>query len=87
MIREPAIEIINYLKNLDLTLPAYRFVLCKKYYNYIFVNSFYEIGNLILNLYIKKGGNQNGTGKRSTLFHLLHYCYKDDWLIIHNKIM
>jgi hypothetical protein len=29
MIRKPAIEIINYLKNIDLSLPAYRFILCK----------------------------------------------------------
>lgn len=29
MIRQPAVEIINYLKNLDLSQPAYRFVLCK----------------------------------------------------------
>lgn len=56
MIRKPAIEIINYLKNIDLSLPTYRFLLY---------------------------GSQNGTGKRSTLFHLLHYCQKDNWLIIH----
>lgn len=29
MIRKPAVEIISYLKNLDLTKPAVRFILCK----------------------------------------------------------
>ncbi|RNA01030.1 28S ribosomal mitochondrial [Brachionus plicatilis] len=56
MIRQPGVEIINYLKNLDLSLPAYRFVLY---------------------------GTQNGTGKRSTLLHILHYCHKDNWLLFH----
>ena len=30
MIRTPAIEIINYLKKIDLSQPAYRFILCRK---------------------------------------------------------
>lgn len=55
MIRKPAVEIINYLKEIDLTKPAYRFILY---------------------------GENNGTGKRSTLFHIMHYCQKDNWLII-----
>lgn len=55
MIRKPAVEIINYLKNLDLTKPAVRFILF---------------------------GEQTGIGKRSTLFHLMHYAYLDNWLTI-----
>jgi hypothetical protein len=29
MIREPAVEIINLIKNLDASKPAYRFILCE----------------------------------------------------------
>ncbi len=31
-----------------------------------------------------KDGEETGTGKRSTLFHVLHHCYKaGDWLLVH----
>lgn len=55
MIRKPAVEIINFLKNIDLSNPAYRFILY---------------------------GLKDGIGKRSSLMHVTHYCYKDNWLII-----
>jgi hypothetical protein len=29
MIRKPAVELINYIKKLDLSNPAYRFILCE----------------------------------------------------------
>jgi hypothetical protein len=32
--------------------------------------------------FILKVGEQNGVGKRSTLFHLMHYAYLDNWLTI-----
>jgi hypothetical protein len=31
MIRKPAVEIINYIKQLDLSNPAYKFFLCNRF--------------------------------------------------------
>jgi len=41
MIRKPAIEIINYIKNMDFSRPVYKFVLCNVL-----------IFNLIIRLYV-----------------------------------
>ena len=80
MIRTPAIEIINYLKKIDLSQPAYRFILCRRK---IFFERFL-VTIKHLNWFNKlQDGLQNGTGKKCSLFHLLHYAHKDNWLIVH----
>ncbi|XP_066256486.1 small ribosomal subunit protein mS29 [Euwallacea similis] len=55
MVREPSIEVINYLKSIDYNKPAVRFVLYGK------------VGN----------------GKSLSLAHILHYAYKNNFLIVH----
>lgn len=55
MIRKPAVDIINYIRNTDFTKPVNRYVL---------------YGTL-------------GTGKSSTIAHLLHYAYASKFLIVH----
>lgn len=55
MVREPALEISSYLKEINFSHPAVRFVIYGKF----------------------------GTGKSSTLAHLLHYGYLSKFLILH----
>ncbi|CAH1962968.1 unnamed protein product [Acanthoscelides obtectus] len=55
MIRQPALDVINCMKNIDYNKPAVRFV-----------------------LYGKKG-----TGKSLAMAHILHYAFKQDFLIVH----
>nr|CAH7753745.1 unnamed protein product [Callosobruchus chinensis] len=55
MVRKPALDVINCIKNIDYSKPAVRFV-----------------------LYGKKG-----TGKSLCLAHILHYAFKQDFLIVH----
>ena len=78
MVREPAIELINYLKNVDLNMPAYRFIICKLFNLNLILNYLFQFSYVFF-----KDGTQEGTGKRSTLFHALHYAKRDNWLIIH----
>ncbi|XP_055979608.1 small ribosomal subunit protein mS29 isoform X1 [Sorex fumeus] len=55
MVRSPALELIQYLKNTNFTHPAVRYVLY----------------------------GEKGTGKTLSLCHVIHFCAKQDWLILH----
>uniref|UniRef100_A0A7N4NKT5 Small ribosomal subunit protein mS29 n=1 Tax=Sarcophilus harrisii TaxID=9305 RepID=A0A7N4NKT5_SARHA len=55
MVREPALELLHYLKNTNFANPAIRYVLY----------------------------GEKGTGKTLTLCHAVHFCAKQDWLILH----
>ncbi|XP_053743635.1 28S ribosomal protein S29, mitochondrial [Synchiropus splendidus] len=55
MVRQPALEVISYLKNVDASKPVQRFV-------------FYGL---------------KGSGKTMSLFHTVHYCYTQGWLVLH----
>ncbi|XP_020847245.1 small ribosomal subunit protein mS29 isoform X2 [Phascolarctos cinereus] len=55
MVREPAVELLHYLKKTNFANPAIRYVLY----------------------------GEKGTGKTLTLCHAVHFCAKQDWLIMH----
>ncbi|XP_055523372.1 28S ribosomal protein S29, mitochondrial [Wyeomyia smithii] len=55
MVRQPAVEIIDYLRRTDFQRPANRFVLYGK----------------------------DGTGKSLVLAHLLHYGFKQEFVLVH----
>uniref|UniRef100_U5ESZ8 Small ribosomal subunit protein mS29 n=1 Tax=Corethrella appendiculata TaxID=1370023 RepID=U5ESZ8_9DIPT len=57
MVRQPAVEIIQHIKNTNFERPANRFVLYGK----------------------------NGTGKSLALAHLIHFCYQQEFVIVHVK--
>lgn len=42
-----------------------------------------EYSNLLFKflVYIFIDGEQEGTGKRSTVLHIMHYCFNDNWLL------
>ncbi|XP_042296723.1 28S ribosomal protein S29, mitochondrial isoform X2 [Sceloporus undulatus] len=55
MVREPALELISYLKCTNFSHPAIRYVIY----------------------------GEKTTGKTMTLCHAIHYCAKQNWLILH----
>lgn len=76
MVRDPALEIINYIKHTDLSKPVNRYVLCTS-----LIYTWH--GNLIImNLFITTDG-EKGAGKSLSLAHILHYVYLNDYLIVH----
>ncbi|XP_037354832.1 28S ribosomal protein S29, mitochondrial isoform X1 [Talpa occidentalis] len=55
MVRNPALELLHYLKNTNFAHPAIRYVLY----------------------------GEKGTGKTLSLCHIIHFCAKQNWLILH----
>ncbi|CAG5125507.1 unnamed protein product [Candidula unifasciata] len=55
MVRRPSVELISYIKNINLNHPVHRFV-----------------------LYGRKGA-----GKTCVMNHVMHACYRDNWIIVH----
>ncbi|KAM9686590.1 small ribosomal subunit protein mS29 isoform 4-T6 [Trichechus inunguis] len=55
MVRKPALELLQYLKNTNFAHPAVRYILY----------------------------GEKGTGKTLSLCHVVHFCAKQDWLILH----
>ncbi|XP_035227409.1 28S ribosomal protein S29, mitochondrial-like isoform X1 [Stegodyphus dumicola] len=55
MVREPALEVIAFLKNANYSHPALRFVIY----------------------------GRNGTGKTTTLMHIVHFGYQAEYLLVH----
>ncbi|XP_063001933.1 small ribosomal subunit protein mS29 [Elgaria multicarinata webbii] len=55
MVREPAVELLTYLKHTNLAHPVLRYVIY----------------------------GEKGTGKTMTLCHAIHYCARQNWLILH----
>ncbi|XP_072493906.1 small ribosomal subunit protein mS29 isoform X3 [Notamacropus eugenii] len=55
MVREPALELLHYLRSTNFANPAIRYVIY----------------------------GEKGTGKTLTLCHAVHFCAKQNWLIMH----
>lgn len=55
MVRNPALELLHYLRNTNFAHPAVRYVLY----------------------------GEKGTGKTLSLCHSIHFCAKQDWMIVH----
>ncbi|XP_066466352.1 small ribosomal subunit protein mS29 [Tiliqua scincoides] len=55
MVRQPALELISYLKHTNVAHPAVRYILY----------------------------GEKSTGKTMALCHAIHYCARQDWLILH----
>ncbi|KAF7663037.1 hypothetical protein LDENG_00220460 [Lucifuga dentata] len=55
MVRQPALEVISYLKKTDFSKPAVRYL-------------FYGL---------------KGSGKTMSLCHTVHFCYAQEWLVLH----
>ncbi|GAB0200839.1 28S ribosomal protein S29, mitochondrial [Grus japonensis] len=67
MVRKPALELFTYLKNSNFAHPAVRYVICIFY----------------LLLDVRVGDGEKGTGKTMTLCHVVHYCTRQGWLVLH----
>ncbi|KAM6106447.1 LOW QUALITY PROTEIN: small ribosomal subunit protein mS29 [Pterocles gutturalis] len=86
MVRKPALE-LRYLKNSNFAHPAVRYVICIfshlldgrmpikcKQYKLIFWR---------FSLTVCVGDGERGTGKTMTLCHVVHYCTRQGWLVVH----
>ncbi|KAM8794277.1 small ribosomal subunit protein mS29 [Eudromia elegans] len=89
MVRKPALELLAYLKNSSFANPAIRYVICifyhsadcrlqakhkQKWQGFLF-------WRLSLTVHVEDG--EKGTGKTMTLCHVVHYCARQGWLVLH----
>ncbi|EMP28002.1 28S ribosomal protein S29 [Chelonia mydas] len=97
MVRKPALELLGYLKSTNLAHPAIRYVICilssfavlqnldgkKRLFCTPQKNHSLETLYLRFSLTVYAGDGEKGTGKTMTLCHAVHYCAKQDWLVLH----
>ncbi|XP_054662049.1 28S ribosomal protein S29, mitochondrial isoform X7 [Grus americana] len=89
MVRKPALELFTYLKNSNFAHPAVRYVIC---IFYLLLDGRMQIKCKEeklkrffwrLSLTVRVGDGEKGTGKTMTLCHVVHYCTRQGWLVLH----
>lgn len=74
MIRQPSIDIIKLMKQINWSLPPLKVVLCK-YFNSIILPIF------LMNICIEVPA-EAGVGMTLCLFHVIHYAFRKKMLLV-----
>ncbi|KAJ6656950.1 hypothetical protein lerEdw1_002951 [Lerista edwardsae] len=81
MVRPPALELINYLQHANFTHPAVRYVFCILLSDAVLDPSQQRLKSQDSDICLPYG--EKGVGKTMALCHVVHYCARQDWLILH----
>lgn len=84
LIREPALEIMNYLKNADYSAPINKYLLCILLKSNFKLKKYQMVWNLKTALFLTNSKDGKfGYGKTMILYHIIHYAHAQNWIVFH----